>query len=375
MTLDLWYRKVRLDLEPIVIKIEELETGSVVAQDLYANTQYPIIHQNTAITEEHLHVLKAFNIEIVPIVNGTRKRKEGLNELGSEGSERDQHFSTSFEKMYFDAVEQFKREFHQWEYGIKVNIEEIRNIMLPIVEEVLVNRTIIFALNSYSNAKDYLYHHCISIGIIAAKIGNQLGFDRGTIIQLAIAGTLADCGMSKVPKTIRNKKEALNEKEFTEIRKHPVYSYGMIKDIPTLKSEMKIAISQHHERLDGSGYPLALKAEKISQYAQIIAVSDMFHAMTNERLYRSKESPFKVIEMIKEDEFGKFDIQVVQAFINLFADLPIGTKVELNNKQKGIIMFINRYTPTRPILKVDGTDEILDLSQKRSCHISRIMPD
>ena len=94
---------------------------------------------------------------------------------------------------------------------------------------------------------------------------------------------------------------------------------------------MKEAIYQHHERLDGSGYPNGERIGSISNFAQIIAVADVFHAMTSERLYRAKHSPFKVIEMIKEEEFGKFDAKVVQALVDIVVDLPIGTKIELSN--------------------------------------------
>lgn len=95
--------------------------------------------------------------------------------------------------------------------------------------------------------------------------------------------------------------------------------------------------------------------------------------MTSERLYRSKQSSFKVIEMIKEEEFGKFDIKVVQALIDIVADLPIGTKVELSNLEHAEVMFINRYSPTRPLIKLMSTGEVVDLSKVRNFYISRVI--
>ncbi len=179
--------------------------------------------------------------------------------------------------------------------------------------------------------------------------------------------------MSKVPSNIREKKGALNQVEFTEIRKHPIYSYQMVKDLPALKDNMKQAIFEHHERLDGSGYPRGLKIDNISPFSQIIAVADTFHAMTSERIYRTKESPFKVVEMIKESEFGKFDIRVVQALMNIVVDLPIGMKVELSNLERGEVMFINKFSPTRPLIKSLKTGEIIDLSKNHSLYIVRII--
>ena len=104
----------------------------------------------------------------------------------------------------------------------------------------------------------------------------------------------------------------------SEIKKHTIYSFQMIKDSSFLKPEMKLAIFQHHERLDGSGYPKGEKMGKyFNVYSQIIAVADVYHAMTSERIYRAKSSIFKVLEMIREEEFGKYNIEVVNALISL----------------------------------------------------------
>nr|WP_276563279.1 HD-GYP domain-containing protein [Lysinibacillus xylanilyticus] len=238
---------------------------------------------------------------------------------------------------------------------------------------VLEDRTIIFDLNEYSNPKDYLYHHCVATALISSVIAQKLGYDKGITIQVAIGGLLADCGMAKVHPRIRDKKTTLTEQEFAEIYKHPIYSYNMVKDLTILKDTMKEAIFQHHERLNGSGYPNGEKIANISTFAQIIAVADVFHAMTCERLYRTKQSSFKVIEMINESEFGKFDIKVVRALIDIVADLPIGTIVELSNLEQGEVMFINKFAPTRPLIKLNHSGEIFDLDKNRTFYISRII--
>nr|WP_241747036.1 HD-GYP domain-containing protein [Lysinibacillus sphaericus] len=238
---------------------------------------------------------------------------------------------------------------------------------------VLEDRTIIFDLNEYSNPKDYLYHHCVATALISSVIAQKLGYDKGITIQVAIGGLLADCGMAKVHPRIRDKKTTLTEQEFNEIYKHPIYSYSMVKDVTILKDTMKEAIFQHHERLNGSGYPNGEKIANISTFAQIIAVADVFHAMTCERVYRTKQSPFKVIEMINESEFGKFDIKVVRALIDIVADLPIGTIVELSNLEQGEVMFVNKFAPTRPLIKLSHSGEIFDLGKNRTFYISRII--
>lgn len=367
-------------LEVSYINISEAQVGNIIADDIYANTQYPIVCKDTKVTKEHIDVFHAFSIEKVPIyleVEAIQQLGLGTEIIGNF-NESDNELSVSFipfKKKYKEAVIQFEKEFIKWESGASLDISKIRSIILPLVENILENRSLIFDLNSFSDPQKYLYHHCIATGLISSALASKLGFDRGYALQIAIAGALADSGMAKIPRRIRDKREALNELEFAEIRKHPIYSYNIIKDAPALKKEMKVAIYQHHERLDGSGYVEGKRLGNISIFSQIIAVADTFHAMTSERIYRSKESSFKVIEMIKESEFGKFEIRVVSSLINIVADLPIGTKVELSNLEHGEIMFVNKYAPTRPLVKLHNTNEIIDLSKNRKFYISRVITE
>ena len=121
--------------------------------------------------------------------------------------------------------------------------------------------------------------------------------------------------MAKVQSSIIQKRAALTHNEFKEIKNHINYSYQMVQHIPSLKEGAKVAIFQHHERLDGSGYPMGIKSNKIHPIAQIIAVADTYHAMTSERMYRKKQSPFRVLELMRQDQFGQFDISALNAFV------------------------------------------------------------
>lgn len=368
-----------MQLNTTYSRVEELNVGAVVAEDIFANTKTPIIYKDSKITYEHLHIFEAFNIQNVLIyiedvtkaISQEPVAVQTSTEFVSVASSQQQY--NSFESMYLTAISQLKKEFTNWCAGSKADVAKVRSIIIPLVDQVLLDRSHIYELNSYSNPNDYLYHHCVSMGLIASAIANKLGLDRGICIQIGLAGVLADSGMSKVSQKIRNKKEALTSIEFAEIRKHPIHSYSMVKDSPILKNEMKEAIFKHHERIDGSGYPLGKKIELIKDYSQILAVADVYHAMTSERLYRTKQSPFIVIEMIKEAEFGKFDTRVVQALTDLIVQLPIGTKVELSNLERGEVMFINTYHPTRPLIKLQATGELIDLAINKQYYISRIL--
>ncbi|MEK9200229.1 HD-GYP domain-containing protein [Ureibacillus sp. 179-F W5.1 NHS] len=358
-------------MEATYVNTNELLIGKVVAEDIFANTQFPIIYKNTIITQEHLHILTAFQIANIPVLVDDNAKQS--IESNANGNLEVQQVKISFETKFQLAVADYKKLFLGWEAGSKIDITKVRGIILPLVEEFLTDRSILFKLNNISNTKEYLYNHCIATGLIAALITHKLGYNQGYVFQMAIAGTLADSGMAKVPYRIREKKGSLNETEFFEIRKHPLYSFQMVKSLPAIKEEMKLAIYQHHERLDGSGYVDGVKLGKISLFSQAIAIADTFHAMTSDRVYCPKESPFKVIEMIKQSEFGKFDIKVVQTLTDLVARLPIGTQVEVSNLGYGEIIFNNHLAPTRPLIKLINSGEMIDLSKQRDLYISQVM--
>lgn len=151
-----------------------------------------------------------------------------------------------------------------WQSGTAVNVARVRELILPVIQEVEKNHIYIYSLHHYSTKKDYLYHHAVSVSIISALIGKKIGLQSGQINQLALAGALADCGMAKVSPHILSKDQPLTESEFKEVKLHTANGYKMVKDTPLLKTETKLAIFQHHERFDGTGYPASEKERTYS---------------------------------------------------------------------------------------------------------------
>ncbi|MFJ7935450.1 HD-GYP domain-containing protein [Sporosarcina sp. NPDC096371] len=364
----------------VYMNTSDLHAGLVISEDIFGNTIYPIVRKDTVVSFEHLEVLYAFGVEKVKIHKYSVAKQEEAHDADKEHPMNPNAISTEvpvkrndIEKQYSKAVQDYKKEFLAWRAGIRLDVSSIRSIVIPLLEAFIEQNRPLAILNDLSNPKEYIYHHSIAVGILVSAICGQMGLSKGQTLQLGLAGVLADCGMAKVNPLIREKAAFLTKDEFKEVKKHTVYSYQMIQDTPLLRQEMKLAILQHHERLDGSGYPRGDKMDQVSAFSQIIAVADVFHAMTSERIHRSKESPFKVIEMIKEEEFGKFDIKVVQALMDLVGNLSIGTRVKLTNGDVGEIVFIHRDARLRPMVKKSMDDSIIDLATNRHIAIEKIL--
>lgn len=362
------------------IKTSDLRPGFILSEDLFVNTIYPIVRKDTELSSEHLEVLNAFGVKKVKIHERLIVKKEQMLEDDSEGTvDPDEILAktsmrqTDLQTQYSETVHKYKKEFLGWRAGIRPDIAKVRSMVIPLLERWSEQKKRLATLNELSTPADYMYHHSIAVGLLASAIGSQVGFPKGEILQLGLAGALADCGMSKIEMSITEKAAFLTKEEFNEVKKHTIFSYQMLQDTPLLRHEMKLAILQHHERLDGSGYPRGDKMNQVSVHSQILAVADVFHAMTSERIYRSKESPFKVIEMIKEEEFGKFDIKVVTALLDIVGNLSIGMKVLVTNGVVGEVIFVHRDARLRPILKITEDNSILDLTINRHLAIEKVL--
>lgn len=361
---------------------DELVTGCLITKDVMGKTLQPIIPRNTVVKDIHITVLKKFMVKEVTVspklVNGdpfepeSKIEDEPEQDQGNQNSHTNEEDSWSFIDYYLHSVKQTKILFEGWQAGTPVDIVKIRDHLIPLIRISEQSPELIFSVHHYSNKDMYLYHHMVTMALLANLLASKKKYKQGECFQVALAAYLSDAGMAKMDEKILNKQSPLNSQEFNEVKRHPIYSYRMIENLTTVTRPVKLGVLQHHERLDGSGYPMGIDQERIHPFARIIAVADMFHAMTSERNYRTKQSPFKVIEEIRHFQFGKLDPDIVQVFIHSLTNFTNGTQVQLSDHSRGEIVFIDRKHPTRPMVRLEDGN-IIDLKQHSSIYIQDII--
>ncbi|SDJ55651.1 HD-GYP domain-containing protein [Salimicrobium halophilum] len=347
------------------INVNELIPGCILTKDVEGKTSRPIIPKDTVIYRTHIDVLQAFRVKEVHI---SSKMANGENvEEAAKEYEQEQvevRIDDEFREQYLDGVYKHQQMFKRWRNGFGIDLPAIREWFLPLLFKATATKQEILRLHHYTRQDEYMHHHSVSMGLIAGYLGQRLGLQQGEWIQVALGGLLSDCGMSSLPWDTLHKTGALTERELKEIYQHPVYSYRMVEDLTAMNKKVKLAVLQHHERLDGSGYPLGVRQDKIQFYSQIIAVSDVYHAMTSERPYRKKQSPFKVIEEIQKEQFGKYDLRVTKVLTNDLTNISIGTTVKLSNDEFADIVFIDSATPTHPMVRLHHSDVLISLKDE-----------
>ncbi|SDK23328.1 HD-GYP domain-containing protein [Sediminibacillus albus] len=356
----------------------QLIPGCLVIKDVKGKTNRPIMQKNTVLDEELIEILQKFLVKEVevsprlsegtPFIPGKVSKQKPTEKRESQKDKA----ALSYHELYLDAVDQYKHMFHDWQNGKNVNITNVRQLINPLLERIDEVGLSLYNFHQNSTKDDYLYHHSIVTSLLAAFLAKKSPY-KNEWMQIGTAGFLADCGMAKIDEQIVKKEGTLTSEEYEEIKKHPVLSYRLVEKIPSLSQGIKLAILQHHERLDRSGYPLGVGGDKIHPYARFIAISDIYHAMTSERIYQPQQSPFKVIEEMVYEQFGKLDHPLVQSFVSSLTNFGTGTRVRLSNQQQAEIVFVEVNYPTRPMVRLDTGDKVISLKDDQSIYIDEIL--
>lgn len=352
----------------------QLVPQSVITHDVFSKTNHPIIAKDTVVDDIHICILKQFlidKVEVAPkLANGAPFHPKEKQQV-AKPKKKKKADPLPIVKHYQQVVEAYKKMFEHWQSGAPVQIYQVRELMVPLLERVETFGSAILELHRYSSKHDYFYHHSVAISLLAGCIAKRLRYTNEWV-QVGIAAFLAESGMAKISRPIFYKKGLLTEAEFQEIKKHPTYSYRYVEKTPTLTKGAKLAILQHHERLDGTGYPLGVKGDRIHPFAKIIAVCDTYHAMTAARYYRDQQSPFKVMEQMEQEVYQKFDYKILYALLHILTDLSLGTKVKLSDQTIAEIVYTEKKHPTRPIVRLES-GEMISLKEKKSLYIDAIL--
>jgi HD-GYP domain-containing protein (c-di-GMP phosphodiesterase class II) len=247
-----------------------------------------------------------------------------------------------------------------------------------IVREILDGKIPLGGLAEISAADAYTFAHSIDVCIFAVYMGIHYGYDRGSLLILGIGSILHDLGKTRVSPDILNKPGRLTEEEFAEVKNHPLWGYEMLTEDPSLQisdSSLEIVLN-HHERYDGGGYPRGLRGDEISDMAGICALSDVYNALTVERVYRKAFPSNEAYEMIMTCGNLNVRYDLVRLFSKCVYPYPVETPVLLSNGRIGLVASNNRNLPLRPVVTVVGTGERIDLSGELTTVIERALtPD
>lgn len=234
------------------------------------------------------------------------------------------------------------------------SIKQLSSIVDNLVIELLNKDDLSYNVIDFKNYDTYTFQHCLNVASLSISTGISMGLSESHLRDLGMAGLLHDIGKMLIPIEILNKPDKLTDEEFEVIKKHPEYAVNQLKNL--VSNDVLRSIEGHHEKLDGTGYPHNNKADNIHNYAKILAVCDVYDALTSDRPYRKPSFPNEVIEYIMGCSDTHFDYEILKHFIKIIVAYPIGSFVKLSDTRLAVV--VKNYTENimRPIIRIINSD-------------------
>lgn len=347
------------------IPINNLEAGMVLGDDVINSNGLILIPRDTLIHQRHIIKLKLYDIYAVLI----KEAQPIPQEKTSIKAKKDKVFS-DFSNTYQEKEDLIKEQLYKIGNGESIDVDNLLSTSEPLLNSIKSRSTLLNYMYHLQSADDHTYTHSINVSLLCNIFANWLKLDNTQIEEITVAGLLHDIGKTKIDQAILTKPSKLSEIEFNIIKMHSKIGYDLIKNQP-LPESVKLGVLMHHEKIDGSGYPDQLKDNDIHLYAKIISIADIYDAMTSNRSYHKKFSPFKVIQVFENESYGLLDTGLLYTFLENIAHNYLGENVRLSNNQIGKVIFIDSHHPSRPLIST--SEGMVDLYTQLDLEIEEIL--
>ncbi|MBX3302045.1 MAG: HD-GYP domain-containing protein [Nitrospira sp.] len=256
--------------------------------------------------------------------------------------------------------------------GRAINVDAVRTVISDMTDSVFRNPDALSSLSRLKRFDEYTFYHSVNTALLAMSLGRSLGFDR-SMIHLAGVGTLLhDIGKMKVPLEILNKPGRFEAHEMEIMKQHVLRGVEVLTRTTGLGSSYIQPALEHHERVNGAGYPHRRARQDISQYGLITAIVDIYDAMTSDRCYHKGRSAHEIIQLLYRLSLeGHLDSTLVQRFIQVVGIYPVGSVVELDSGETGIVKRINHDAPLAPVVLLVKSAGNTLLSQPKEQDLSQ----
>jgi len=323
------------------VAVSELLPGMKIAKDVYMPDGRLLLLTGFSIKPRYIRKLEMFEIPYVYI-------EEGVMAPLAEISE---------EKVYSEAFNTIKSVLTAVRDGKDLNIEAVKDTVNDIVQKVINNESVFMQLTGIRDIDSYTFLHSVDVCIYSVITGRNLGMSPEELTDLGTAAILHDIGKCKVPYEILMKPDKLTEEEFHVMKLHTIYGYEVLSNTPGLNKQIANVACQHHEKWDGSGYPLGLHKHQIERYARIVTIADIYDALTADRVYKKRDLPHTAAEYLMCYSSVLFDPDILNVFIRNIAIYPESSVVLLNTGEVGCVVETNKNMSIRPKVKIIARKE------------------
>lgn len=379
----------------------DLYPGMILGEDVLNYDRQVILSSGTALTDTLISrielngVLEVYIKEVDNEASATEEAPKGNSAettVNSPASAQPQQSEDTEDQVnkhasYADRIksspdfQKFKEDYDQITSGFKFKLNEMVDKNVEIDTKVLLQEPLqlISSSGSSSNTLDMLHNmrdyddltfaHSMNVALLNYVAAGWLNWSEADKELAMACGLLHDIGKLQVSHDILTKPGKLDNVEYKHIQQHPIFGYQLLKD--RVDVHIMNSALMHHERYDGTGYPLKIKGTAIDRFARLTAISDVYDAMTAARCYRGPLCPFRVIEIFEDEGFDKYDVEYILSFLSNVGNTYVRNSCRLSDGREGEIIMLNKEKLSRPVVQCGY--EYIDLSKHSDLRIEIIL--
>lgn len=329
-----------------LISVDVLKEGMTVGRTIWNEAGHPLLQKGVTVTSGIIRRLRQLNIHYLYI-----------EDCLSSGIEIEETVSPAVRKKAVakitDSFRSLKNMSHkQAAYVLDQQSKELGSLVEDLLSTILSSKEIVTVLSDAYIYDEYLYQHSFQVTVYSLAIAKELGYSHEDLRLIGIGAMLHDVGKLLISKDILLKPGRLTAEEFEEMKKHTQYGFDMLRNLHSISLLVAHCAFQHHERIDGSGYPRGLVDFEIHPFAKIIGVADVFDAVTSNRVYREKMFPSQGMAIIEAGSGTIYSEKIVEALRRSVVHYPNGTTLLLSDGRRGIVSRQNLKKPEQPYLRI-----------------------
>ncbi|MCL2575933.1 MAG: HD-GYP domain-containing protein [Defluviitaleaceae bacterium] len=346
------------------VRVDDIKQGMEVARGIYDGSGVLMLRDGYIIDYSHISALKELGYPGIYIHD---KISEGIEpEEIIDNVTRTTAIGT-IKEMYSGIGDNKKSSIAT----VQAMSDEITDLVTNVAARIFESDSSVINVPLLCTYDEYTYRHSADVGVLSIALGKALGLTQEQMTDLGKAAFLHDIGKMFIPKTILHKPAKLTENEFGLMKSHSARGYDFVESALKQKGIICRSVLHHHERWDGAGYPFRLKGEQIPLYSRIIAVVDVFDAISSARPYKTAKIATEGYEFVMANSGQHFDPKVVGAFVRSIAPFPVGLTVMLSNGLMGVVIKNHPSFMSRPVVKAYEPEnptsyEIIDLAYDMS---------
>ena len=347
-----------------------LKTGDVVQSDIVTHGAKGVllVAKGTEVTDKLLDSLSKFDCDFRKLRVVVKRDNQIIDSNATpknEASAQSESGSTELkmsDRLKQDAVKAARNLFsneltiEQMQGTAKEISSDIANSILAVSDKATV------CIQDLRVADEYTYQHSVDVSILAAMLGKKLGLPESEIRQLTEAGLLHDLGKRRIPSDIINKPGKLTDDEFAFMKQHPLFGYMDLEQMSGIDAYVKKGVIEHHEKVNGKGYPFGMTGDKISRGAKILAIADVYDALTSKRSYKDGMSSARAIGIMTE-MIDSFDKAMFAVFLTCVTLYPLGSRVLCTDGQVYTVIKHCENSPVKPLLMNEASKTLVDLNE------------